>query len=414
MLLPSMFQGRSPIERAFLLRYLAFCLSVALAYFQRQQLAVADSFLFTAALATLLNVGASALSTWSRFAGFARGLSFVFGILSWCAMAALSGGADSPFILGLGLEVLLSGLLGSARATGLVSAVAIAGLWGQQLVIGALMLPSIPKLLLLTVLLLFMGVLASFAASRWRLQGDEFALRSRVLTQRVRNLEQEMECLRPLSRCGEDSARIAHSLKNAVSNLRGYCQVLEQRTEYSETDRRALQGLRRAVDQIERNALATLHPLRQDSGDPVSGGEVVKAIREALAEVAACHPEMRWDQAGSKEIPGVHVPYSVLREVLPVLAQNAAEATDGRGLVTLVSWAEQGALRIDISDNGPGIAPEIRERLFLPGVTTKGSGTGLGLFLARRLVEFYGGSLVAASSGGRGTTFTLKLPAKNM
>jgi hypothetical protein len=69
------------------------------------------------------------------------------------------------------------------------------------------------------------------------------------------------------------------------------------------------------------------------------------------------------------------------------------------------------ALTLSVADNGTGIPAEVRDRLFRPYYTTKKHGTGLGLFVVRRIVEAHGGSVAVDSEPGRGATFTLTLPA---
>jgi signal transduction histidine kinase len=73
--------------------------------------------------------------------------------------------------------------------------------------------------------------------------------------------------------------------------------------------------------------------------------------------------------------------------------------------------AEEGAVVVEIRDDGPGIAPEVRERLFEPFVTTKvGRGSGLGLSISRKIVEEHGGQLELESALGAGTCVTLRFP----
>jgi two-component system sensor kinase FixL len=65
---------------------------------------------------------------------------------------------------------------------------------------------------------------------------------------------------------------------------------------------------------------------------------------------------------------------------------------------------------VEVADRGPGLAPEVRERLFEPFVTTKRTGTGLGLAIARRVVEAHGGEIEAEARPGGGTVFRVLLP----
>src|SRR5262249_39472341 len=99
-------------------------------------------------------------------------------------------------------------------------------------------------------------------------------------------------------------------------------------------------------------------------------------------------------------------------QVLLNLLTNAMQAVEGRGRVSLRTFAENGSVFVEVSDTGRGIAPDVQERLFEPFFTTKpvGQGTGLGLAIAHSLVAGHGGDIAVRSTPGQGATFTLRLP----
>jgi signal transduction histidine kinase len=102
----------------------------------------------------------------------------------------------------------------------------------------------------------------------------------------------------------------------------------------------------------------------------------------------------------------------LIRATVLNLLINAAQALDGDGRINL-KVAQQGeAAVIEIQDNGPGIPPDMRERVFEPFVTTKARGGGLGLPIARRTAELHGGSLTLVSPPGQGTVMRLALPLR--
>jgi two-component system NtrC family sensor kinase len=97
-------------------------------------------------------------------------------------------------------------------------------------------------------------------------------------------------------------------------------------------------------------------------------------------------------------------------QVLLNLVLNAVDATGKDGHISLVAQSDGDALEITVTDNGPGIAPEHAPRLFEPYFTTKRNGTGLGLFVSRKLVADHGGTLDFASSPGEGAAFRIRVP----
>jgi signal transduction histidine kinase len=101
-----------------------------------------------------------------------------------------------------------------------------------------------------------------------------------------------------------------------------------------------------------------------------------------------------------------------LNQVFLNLLKNALEALEGSGGTVRVRLRREGGLvAVDVEDDGPGIDPALRERLFEPFVTSKpaGHGTGLGLPISRRIVQASGGTLEVRSEPGRGTCFTVRL-----
>jgi signal transduction histidine kinase len=122
------------------------------------------------------------------------------------------------------------------------------------------------------------------------------------------------------------------------------------------------------------------------------------------------HTTVRWVTRESEGLPGVALSSAQLREVLLILAQNAAEASGDSGEVTLRADVDGDVLRLVVQDQGPGLDPQLRERLFHPGATTKAEGSGFGLFLARRLVESGGGQLTVAQAAQGGALVSVRLP----
>jgi signal transduction histidine kinase len=104
-----------------------------------------------------------------------------------------------------------------------------------------------------------------------------------------------------------------------------------------------------------------------------------------------------------------------MNQVLTNLVQNALDAMpqDGRGVVRLRGSVESGEVTLSVRDNGPGIPPEHRAKIFTPFFTTKdvGKGSGLGLFVVYEIIDEHDGSIAVGGAPGGGTLFTIRLPA---
>ncbi len=112
------------------------------------------------------------------------------------------------------------------------------------------------------------------------------------------------------------------------------------------------------------------------------------------------------------ELPAVRCYAGQLNQVFMNLLVNACDAVDGHGTIRIKTRPTAGGVRLEFSDDGPGIPPELQNRLFEPFFTTKevGKGTGLGLSLSHGIVERHGGSIHIESAPGEGATFAIDLP----
>jgi signal transduction histidine kinase len=165
-----------------------------------------------------------------------------------------------------------------------------------------------------------------------------------------------------------------------------------------------LQRLRRALDVL---LAQTAPPL--EKAEPFD-------LRGVLEEIEALlYPQARQQQVTlAVTVPEETVTMVGLRDQVKQsalnIAINALEAMPDGGTLAMALERDGARARMRISDTGPGIPPELRERIFDMHFTTKQSGTGIGLYVARSMFEAQGGTLQAASSGPEGTTFELELP----
>jgi signal transduction histidine kinase len=101
----------------------------------------------------------------------------------------------------------------------------------------------------------------------------------------------------------------------------------------------------------------------------------------------------------------------LIKQVLANIIVNAVQAVNGHGRVTVTMRDEGEFLVVDVRDNGAGIEPEDREKIFDPFFSTKESGTGLGLAIASKVIQAHGGYIKVWSEAGRGSNFSLYFPA---
>ena len=132
--------------------------------------------------------------------------------------------------------------------------------------------------------------------------------------------------------------------------------------------------------------------------------EIVDPYRSALAG------QVNFDVDVPTVLPPVYVDKSLVTRSLTNIVENALHAMGSRGTLTMVARREEDAVSIRVSDTGAGMDADALARAFEPYFSTKASGTGLGLPIAKRNVELNGGTIAVSSEPGRGTTVEINLP----
>ena len=215
----------------------------------------------------------------------------------------------------------------------------------------------------------------------------------------------------------EVAQRIAHEIKNPLTPIQLSAQRLRRRlaSDRSPDEKRLLEeatgtiiqeveGLRQLVDEFSRFArMPALTPKPTDLARLLEG--VVVLYRES-------HPSLAIRAAFSTDLPPVEVDPDQIKRAVLNLVDNAVEAVSGAGeVVVQTEWlAEAQRVRIVVADDGPGIPPDDRERLFVPYFSTKATGMGLGLPIVHQIVSDHGGSIRVEDNLPHGSRFVIELP----
>ncbi|AEJ43986.1 PAS/PAC sensor signal transduction histidine kinase [Alicyclobacillus acidocaldarius subsp. acidocaldarius Tc-4-1] len=213
-----------------------------------------------------------------------------------------------------------------------------------------------------------------------------------------------------LAAVGQLAAGIAHEIRNPLTALRGFIDLMYQRARSN--NRRYLEIMRGEVSRMEAIVSELLRLARPDRPH-FQQLDLVDLVQEVVAFMSAqalLHGvEIQYEpRAASVMVEGDP---NQLKQVFINLMRNGIEAMQPGGLLRVLLWEDGGWAHVQISDQGTGMPPEALARIGEPFFTTKEQGTGLGVMVSKRMVADHGGDLLIESEVGRGTTVTVLLPA---
>ena len=228
------------------------------------------------------------------------------------------------------------------------------------------------------------------------------------LTKRVA-LEERLREQSALAKLGEMAAVIAHEVKNPLAGIRGVVQVIGRRLPADSTDAQMMKEIVARIDSLDglmKDLLLFARPPKPQR---------VPTEIDALVRITA--DLLRRDQAMAGvriDINGSATPILVDPEMMKMVIQNllinGAHAMQSVGTIRVEIGSAADECTIAVSDSGPGIPPDVRDKMFAPFFTTKSRGTGLGLPTAKRFVEAHHGQIVVDCPPSGGTTVTVQLP----
>ena len=225
-----------------------------------------------------------------------------------------------------------------------------------------------------------------------------------------------------LATIGEMAAGVAHELNQPLTAIANYAQACDRLLGRPGPDldeiRSAMREIAgqavRAGDILRRlRSLAQSQPMRRERANL---NAAIEAIRDLiLADGRVHHAEVQFDLAA--RLPPVSIDTVQIQHAILNLVRNGLEApaTPGmaaRELIVRTGLASDGDVEITVLDNGPGLSPEARERMFDPFFSTKTEGTGLGLAISNTVVRAHGGSLTYQTNTPGGACFSIRLPAE--
>ncbi len=214
----------------------------------------------------------------------------------------------------------------------------------------------------------------------------------------------------------EVARRLAHEIKNPLTPIQLSAERLRRHFTNASPQARAL------VDECSATIIGEVESLKglvdefaQFARMPAPRTvptDLAQLVTDTIALYNGIFTDIRIEQRFAAGAPLARLDPEQIRRVIINLVDNAIEAMDRRGQIVLETQLDtaNGVIRLIVADNGPGIPPEEREKLFLPYYSTKRRGSGLGLAIVRRIIAEHGGSIDVGDNTPRGTRFTIDLP----
>jgi signal transduction histidine kinase len=202
----------------------------------------------------------------------------------------------------------------------------------------------------------------------------------------------------------ETARRVAHEMRNPLTPIRLAVARLARTAGPAQQD--AIDVLTAESGRLEQLAreFTDFGRLPEGPAAPVDLGELLTGLARTSVP-----PTMQVRLALDPALPTLLGHYDPLHRAFTNIVRNAVEACDAEGEIELSARPEDGGVRVEIRDHGPGVPAELVSRLFDPYVTAKSGGTGLGLAMAKQTVEMHRGAIAVEETPGGGATFVVRL-----
>jgi signal transduction histidine kinase len=240
---------------------------------------------------------------------------------------------------------------------------------------------------------------------------------------RVEQLEERERLRDRLAALGEMAAAIAHEVKNPLAGIEVMAGILKRQLAASPDAQQILGDIikeAKMANAIVLEVLDFVRPIRLQ----VERIAVSDAVRDAIsmAESHAARGNVAIELSIPEHLPTIQGDPHQLRQLFTNLLANAFEALEGQGTVRVTGTmiAEEPlpggdtpggpTILVEVSDDGPGVPPDVMDRIFSPFFTTKAQGSGLGLAIVRKIVDAHDGRIDVSAAVGGGTRFRVTLP----
>lgn len=230
----------------------------------------------------------------------------------------------------------------------------------------------------------------------------------------AKKLEQRLQQSERLKALGTLAAGVAHEIRNPLATINFNAQMLQRELSLDSTQQQMFDDMGQEIKKIDRIVQQVLHFARPKEPQfmPNQLNEVVRYCFD-LAKVYLRKANVEVSMDLAEDLPLLVMDFNQISQVIMNLVINAIEAMSGGGKLGLRTMRQSGdppSLVLEVSDTGPGILDEDKERVFDPFFTRKPEGTGLGLSISRQILERHSAYIDLDTTTRSGTTFRIIFP----
>jgi C4-dicarboxylate-specific signal transduction histidine kinase len=251
-------------------------------------------------------------------------------------------------------------------------------------------------------------------------RGQEAILVSMIDMTQAKELEKLLAIQDKMASLGRVAAGIAHEIRNPLSGINIYLNTLNKLHHKEGSEEKVqqiigqIQAASHKIESVIRRVMDFAKPGEPKLALIVLNQPITEALNLSAVTFRKSGVELEW--ALAEELPPCKADAALIEAMALNILNNAAEAMKqmetGKKIV-VTSSVEGESVVLTISDSGPGIAPDVKNKIFDPYFTTKSDGTGIGLSLSHRIVTDHGGTLTVTDSHLGGAEFRIKIPIKH-
>ena len=258
-------------------------------------------------------------------------------------------------------------------------------------------------------------------ATSFQYQGADAILVNSFDITPVKQLEHQLRINNKMLSLGRVAAGIAHEIRNPLTGINSYLYTLEDLCHSESIEPDDIKVMRQIVEQLQvasnkiESVIKRVMDFSKPSAPKMILTDINASVEEAikLSSVTLRQNTIKIEKSLAQDLPHCYADPHLIEQLILNLMSNAAKAmknTSSSKMIEVKTFSENNILSIQVSDSGPGVPLELRDKIFNPFFTTKEDGSGIGLNIAKRIVADHHGSILLNSSKWGGAEFTVELP----